>query len=796
MIRRFAAVIALIATVSFGVVALPSSRALAATPSALHVSGNQLVNASSQTVSLHGVDMSGTEFTCAQNWTTDPFGGQPEDSAAAFAAMRSWGVNAVRIPLNEDCWLGINGVEIGGAAYQTPIVRLVNDLQAAGFYVILDLHWSAPGTQRALSQNPAPDEDHSPAFWSSVASTFVGDTGVLFDLYNEPYFYWTASGENEWQCLWQGCTLTQYVTGGSPYTVTANWQTAGFDQLTSLIRAAGAMQPIMAAGVDWANDMSGWLSAFAQWGSGDANTVASWHSYPGEACATVTCWSQNIAPLASSRPVVVGETGDSSSGSQTYLPTFLPWAQSHGLSVLAWTWNAWGDANDVLVTNMTTGTPTAGEGVTYEAWLSQFGTATVPPSATATPSATASATPSASPTPTPPPTPHTGLVGGINVEPSMRPWRYTGANPQSWWCVQPLCTTDFSNPVVTATRELQEAKELGASWVRLEIPWPVIETSRGVFDWTRADALFAAAQSVGEPILPVLMWTPAWAGGGAALNDPPTSTSDWTTFVTDFTQRYGSQVPALDVWNEPDSGNYFVGSAAAYVADLLNPAYSAIKAVAPSLPVIEAGSANDAGAGTAFLSAVMAAGGKFDIASYHNYANTYGSEAQAYRSALNAAGRSSTPIWMTEFGVQSASGSQSTAITSVFGNGGIADLAAAAWYNLRDTGAWTCTSTSCTEVDGATWGLLNADFSPKSSYTLLQGYLGGSNAPTPAPTATPTPSPSPAPTPTPVPTATPTPSPAPTPTPASGPSFTETLTVDGHTCTITVADGVVSGTCT
>jgi len=34
----------------------------------------------------------------------------------------------------------------------------------------------APGTQLALSQNPAPDEDHSPAFWKSVAATFKGDT--------------------------------------------------------------------------------------------------------------------------------------------------------------------------------------------------------------------------------------------------------------------------------------------------------------------------------------------------------------------------------------------------------------------------------------------------------------------------------------------------------------------------------------------------------------------------------------------------------------------------------------------
>jgi endoglucanase len=128
------------------------------------VKGNQIVDANGNIVRLQGTNMAGTEFVCSQGWSSDPFGGQPEDTAQTFAAMRSWHVNAVRVPLNEDCWLGINGATIGGAAYQSAIIKLVHDLRAAGFYVIVDLHWTAPGTQLALSQNPAPDEDHSPAF--------------------------------------------------------------------------------------------------------------------------------------------------------------------------------------------------------------------------------------------------------------------------------------------------------------------------------------------------------------------------------------------------------------------------------------------------------------------------------------------------------------------------------------------------------------------------------------------------------------------------------------------------------
>ena len=374
----------------------------------LHVSGNHLVDASGGTVTLHGADMSGTEFVCAQGWSSDPFGGQPEDSSQTFAAMRSWNINVVRVPLNKDCWLGINGVKMPAGTYQAAVTKLVGDLRAAGFYVIVDLHWSAPAGQLAASQNPAPDEDHSPSFWKSVAATFASDTGVIYDLYNEPFFYWIApGGPDENTCLWNGCTLTQYETGGTPFTITANWRSAGFNELIGDIRSAGAQNVIMAGGTNWARDLSGWLAHKPA----DSNVVASWHSYPSanpslvSECAAQWCWDQVIAPLAAKVPVIVGETGDSAAGPETYLPGFLPYASSHGLNVVAWTWNAWTNPDDVLVTNMQTGAPTAGEGVVYKSWLAGQSIAPAP-----SPSPSPSPTPSPSPSPTP--SPSTSLLPG------------------------------------------------------------------------------------------------------------------------------------------------------------------------------------------------------------------------------------------------------------------------------------------------------------------------------------------------------------------------------------------------
>lgn len=327
-----------------------------------------------------------------------------------------------------------------------------------------------------------------------------------------------------------------------------------------------------------------------------------------------------------------------------------------------------------------------------------------------------------------------GPSGGVNVEPSIRPWRYAGGNPQSWWCVMPNCTSDFNangqGPMPTVTYELQSAKTLGAVWVRVEVPWPLIEPAAGVWDWSRMDAIMQASQSAGEPIMPILSWTPQWAGGGTGLNAPATNVSDWTTFVTSLMQRYGSRFPAVDVWNEPDGGNYlYNGSAQTYVTSILNPAYNAIKAVSPGTPVVLAGSANDSGSCCPFLSAVLGAGGKFDIAAFHNYAGTWGAEAGSYRSALNSAGRASTPLWMTEFSVASASGNQSAAIQSVFGAAGPLQLAA--WYNIRDTGAWTCCPAAL--ASSATWGLLNSDFSAKPSWTAMESLIAGRTAPPPPP---------------------------------------------------------------
>ncbi len=204
-VRRLA-VAGVLAGVLWLTCALPAARAgrqaSAGGMSGLHVLGNQILNDAAVPVLLHGVNRSGVEVACVQGWRI--FDG-PSD-AASVQAIVSWHANAVRLPLNEDCWLGINGVNpaYSGAAYQKAIGSFVALLTGSGFAVVLDLHLSAPGTQLATAQQPMPDIDHAPAFWTSVAGAFSGNSAVLFDLFNEPFPNSNRDTIAAWQCLRDG----------------------------------------------------------------------------------------------------------------------------------------------------------------------------------------------------------------------------------------------------------------------------------------------------------------------------------------------------------------------------------------------------------------------------------------------------------------------------------------------------------------------------------------------------------------------------------------------------------------
>jgi hypothetical protein len=158
------------------VVGAPFSAADPPTMSGLHVVGNQIQNTAGVPVQLVGVNRSSAEYRCASN--SGIFEG-PADQAEV-AAMQSWNIQVVRVVLNEDCWLGINGVlpVNGGSQYQDAIAAYVTLLTSNNVAVIINLHFNASGAQLATGQQAMADLDHSPAFWQSVAMRFKDNNAV------------------------------------------------------------------------------------------------------------------------------------------------------------------------------------------------------------------------------------------------------------------------------------------------------------------------------------------------------------------------------------------------------------------------------------------------------------------------------------------------------------------------------------------------------------------------------------------------------------------------------------------
>lgn len=363
--RSMRATMAVACALVVGVLAQASSAAAA--PLSIRIEGNHFVNGAGQTIRLLGVDRTSSEYGCVDGFGYDD--GHFDDADAA--AIASWNANAVRVPLNEDCWLGINGQPnsdegadppLTAAGYRREIESYVAALNAHGIYAILDLHWTAPGGQKAAEQQPMPDFDHSPAFWTSVAGTFKSDPAVVFDAFNEPYDPTdprsgddhTPADKVTWEC-WDTGTKPNLVGGGAPNepcltqaydengNPTTHYRIAGMQTLVDAIRATGATQPVMVGGLDYADDLSQW----AEHAPDDPlnQEAGSFHNYMGKECDNVACWNSQIAPVAANVPVVTGEFAEDNyevpgcpEGPNNFDDEYMDWADAHGVSYLAWAW--------------------------------------------------------------------------------------------------------------------------------------------------------------------------------------------------------------------------------------------------------------------------------------------------------------------------------------------------------------------------------------------------------------------------------------------------------------------------
>lgn len=320
-----------------------------------------------------GVVWGSFETACAQGWgysALDALGGpgrasgggagdagEADREAAASAqadVLASWAVDTVRLPLNQDCWLGTRGAPVSDefaartpAGYRAAVDAFVEALNARGMVVVLTLHSRKRIGSPEAGSLAMPDSE-SLAFWRAVAARYAERPSVLFEAFHEPHSREDTAGRRvldlDWACWRDGGCRAPVEDDGVPVKAGGpTYDAQGMADVVAAIRRAGAAQPVLLPGPDRARDLSAWR----EWVPDDEQLVATVHvgsPTTGASVATSdepgcgpSCWRQVLAPLAKRVPLLTTELGPGDL-EQDEPAAHLRWAAAHGVGVLARSW--------------------------------------------------------------------------------------------------------------------------------------------------------------------------------------------------------------------------------------------------------------------------------------------------------------------------------------------------------------------------------------------------------------------------------------------------------------------------
>ena len=301
----------------------------------------------------------------------------------------------------------------------------------------------------------------------------------------------------------------------------------------------------------------------------------------------------------------------------------------------------------------------------------------------------------------------------------------------------------------TRNRTLDSLAAMGARWIRFDVKWDVIQHGGpDSFDFSRYDALAAAATARGFRILGTLAYAPRWARSPTCSDSfacRPRDAGEYARFAEATVAHFRGRIGHWEIWNEPNIPGFWrpKPNAAAYTT-LLRTAYPRIKTANPDAVVLAGATSPAPDDGmqideVTFLEQVYAAGGggSFDAWSHHPYTHPappgnvhpdcawyqiYGSK-PSIRGVMRSHGDAAKQVWGTEYGPPTA-GSP----------GSVSEATQAQWltqaYNLWNSYDWAGPLFWYADRDqlpkgasGDAWnyyGLLREDFSPKPAWSAYR----------------------------------------------------------------------------
>jgi polysaccharide biosynthesis protein PslG len=230
----------------------------------------------------------------------------------------------------------------------------------------------------------------------------------------------------------------------------------------------------------------------------------------------------------------------------------------------------------------------------------------------------------------------------------------------------------------TLSAGLADATAIGASWIRIDLPWDGIQPSWSstTYNWSKFDRLVAAAKARGLKLLITVVDPPVWARATACRSQEACEPADpeaYAAFAARAAARYAPDgVHDWEIWNEENLEGFASSKnpEAAYTT-MLADTYTAVHSADPKALVMIGGLAmvqDDAAehwiGAYDFLAGVAAAGGLSfaDAVGVHPYDwndlpqngapfTLIDSGKGSLESILQSNDHASTPFWITETGV-------------------------------------------------------------------------------------------------------------------------------------------------
>ena len=222
-----------------------------------------------------------------------------------------------------------------------------------------------------------------------------------------------------------------------------------------------------------------------------------------------------------------------------------------------------------------------------------------------------------------------------------------------------------------------EYKQLNICWVRLQFHGDLIETSKGVYDWSLVDQAVATMNAAGIHMTFALQQLPQWDRSLVCPVDGvhyAAGAAEMAQYARLAAARYNGtsghgKIDAFEIGNE-EYDNHYTGSmanteqcrsASAY-GPVLKAAYQAIKSVYPTALVGTQGFwwQNTPHIQTTWTTLFQSYSQYFDYANFHYYQDppnasngatpSFAGEIQLIHQIAVANGQGSKPIWVTEVG--------------------------------------------------------------------------------------------------------------------------------------------------